>query len=322
MALPGSPAADAAHRRRTWTCSPTSASTPAAGSRPPWAGRTRLAQLSPGRRRRPVHPGRRRRGRPRGGTGSGDAPVVVCVSRLVAAQGPGRPGGRLAAGAGPPSRRPAAARRRRPGGGVAAPGRRRPRAGATPSSSPVPVPRDELPAHYAAGDVFAMPCRTRRAGLDVEGLGHGLPRGRRLRPAGGRRHVRRRAGGGPGGRHRARRRPAVARRRRGARSPTCSTTPTRARAMGAAGRAWVEQRWSWTTIAADLRRRCSSPDRDSTEPRPARRGTGLSAVDSAGVEPLDLGVELLHDDGALELEARRQHPVVLGEVRAEDRGTS
>jgi phosphatidylinositol alpha-1,6-mannosyltransferase len=25
--------------------------------------------------------------------------------------------------------------------------------------------------------------------------------------------------------------------------------PGRARAMGAAGRAWVEQRWSWTTIA-------------------------------------------------------------------------
>jgi phosphatidylinositol alpha-1,6-mannosyltransferase len=26
--------------------------------------------------------------------------------------------------------------------------------------------------------------------------------------------------------------------------------PARARAMGAAGRAWVEERWSWTTIAA------------------------------------------------------------------------
>jgi phosphatidylinositol alpha-1,6-mannosyltransferase len=25
--------------------------------------------------------------------------------------------------------------------------------------------------------------------------------------------------------------------------------PDRARAMGAAGRAWVERRWSWTTIA-------------------------------------------------------------------------
>ena len=33
------------------------------------------------------------------------------------------------------------------------------------------VPWAELPAHHAAGDVFAMPCRTRRGGLDVEGLG-------------------------------------------------------------------------------------------------------------------------------------------------------
>jgi phosphatidylinositol alpha-1,6-mannosyltransferase len=33
------------------------------------------------------------------------------------------------------------------------------------------VPWLELPAHYAAGDVFAMPCRTRGRGLDVEGLG-------------------------------------------------------------------------------------------------------------------------------------------------------
>ena len=30
---------------------------------------------------------------------------------------------------------------------------------------------DELPAYYCAGDVFAMPCRTRLGGLDVEGLG-------------------------------------------------------------------------------------------------------------------------------------------------------
>ena len=31
--------------------------------------------------------------------------------------------------------------------------------------------RAELPGYYDAGDVFAMPCRTRRLGLDVEGLG-------------------------------------------------------------------------------------------------------------------------------------------------------
>ncbi|WP_293309933.1 glycosyltransferase family 4 protein [Mycolicibacterium sp.] len=33
------------------------------------------------------------------------------------------------------------------------------------------VPTAELPAHYAMADVFAMPCRTRGGGLDVEGLG-------------------------------------------------------------------------------------------------------------------------------------------------------
>ena len=34
-----------------------------------------------------------------------------------------------------------------------------------------PVAWADLPAHYDAGQVFAMPCRTRRRGLDVEGLG-------------------------------------------------------------------------------------------------------------------------------------------------------
>lgn len=33
------------------------------------------------------------------------------------------------------------------------------------------VPVEELPAHYAAGDVFAMPARTRGGGLDVEAFG-------------------------------------------------------------------------------------------------------------------------------------------------------
>jgi phosphatidyl-myo-inositol dimannoside synthase len=34
-----------------------------------------------------------------------------------------------------------------------------------------PVPAADLPAYYDTADVFAMPCRTRHAGLDVEGLG-------------------------------------------------------------------------------------------------------------------------------------------------------
>jgi len=33
------------------------------------------------------------------------------------------------------------------------------------------VPDRELPAHYAAADVFAMPCRSRFGGLEVEGFG-------------------------------------------------------------------------------------------------------------------------------------------------------
>jgi phosphatidyl-myo-inositol dimannoside synthase len=33
------------------------------------------------------------------------------------------------------------------------------------------VAEEQLAAHYAAGDVFAMPCRNRLAGLEVEGLG-------------------------------------------------------------------------------------------------------------------------------------------------------
>ena len=72
-----------------------------------------------------------------------------------------------------------------------------------------PVPREELPAHYAAGDVFAMPCRTRNRGLDVEGLGivyleasaTGLPVvAGRLRRRAGRRARRARPARGPGGR--------------------------------------------------------------------------------------------------------------------------
>jgi phosphatidylinositol alpha-1,6-mannosyltransferase len=34
------------------------------------------------------------------------------------------------------------------------------------------VEEDELPGYYAAGDVFAMPCRTRKGGLEVEGWGN------------------------------------------------------------------------------------------------------------------------------------------------------
>jgi phosphatidylinositol alpha-1,6-mannosyltransferase len=114
------------------------------------------------------------------------------------------------------------------------------------------VPHAELPAHYAAGDVFAMPCRTRRRGLDVEGLGivyleaaaTGLP------------VVAGDSGGAPdavldgqtgyvvGGRDVG----AVAER-----LVELLRDADLRRRMGAAGRAWVERDWRWDVIADRLR---------------------------------------------------------------------
>ncbi|MGI8760673.1 MAG: glycosyltransferase family 4 protein [Jatrophihabitantaceae bacterium] len=111
------------------------------------------------------------------------------------------------------------------------------------------VPYAQLPAHYAAGDVFAMPCRTRRAGMDVEGLGMvfleasatGLP------------VLAGNSGGAPDavrdgetgylvdGVH------AVAERL----ITLLGDGGLRAR-MGAAGRAWVERDWRWDVVAAHL----------------------------------------------------------------------
>jgi phosphatidylinositol alpha-1,6-mannosyltransferase len=115
-----------------------------------------------------------------------------------------------------------------------------------------PVPQAELPAYYAAGDVFAMPCRTRRRGLDVEGLGivyleasaTGLP------VVGGD------SGGAPdailpdetgyevGGRDVT----ALA-----DRLTSLLADPAGARAMGEKGRAWVERDWNWDLAASRLR---------------------------------------------------------------------
>ena len=110
------------------------------------------------------------------------------------------------------------------------------------------VPAAELPAHYVAGDVFAMPCRTRNRGLDVEGLGivyleasaSGLP------------VVAGDSGGAPdavlpgetgyvvGGRDLA----TVVDRVSG-----LLTDEEAARELGRAGRAWVERHWSWDRSA-------------------------------------------------------------------------
>ncbi len=111
---------------------------------------------------------------------------------------------------------------------------------------------EELPAYFAAGDVFAMPCRTRRGGLDVEGLGivyleasaSGLP------------VVAGDSGGAPdavldgetGYVVSGRDVPAVADRVAG-----LLADRTLAARMGKAGRAWVEERWRWEAQAARMR---------------------------------------------------------------------
>ncbi|WP_405903767.1 glycosyltransferase family 4 protein [Streptomyces sp. NBC_00656] len=115
-----------------------------------------------------------------------------------------------------------------------------------------PVPWEELPAHYGAGDVFAMPCRTRRGGLDVEGLGivyleasaTGLP------------VVAGDSGGAPD---------AVLDGETGwvVRGGSAEESAERIvallgdaelrRRMGERGRAWVEEKWRWDLLAEKLR---------------------------------------------------------------------
>ncbi|MFH8446128.1 glycosyltransferase family 4 protein [Streptomyces sp. NPDC018026] len=114
------------------------------------------------------------------------------------------------------------------------------------------VPWSELPAHYGAGDVFAMPCRTRRGGLDVEGLGivyleasaTGLP------------VVAGDSGGAPD---------AVLDGETGwvvrgedpnesaDRITTLLADPQLRRRMGERGREWVEEKWRWDLLAEHLK---------------------------------------------------------------------
>ena len=113
------------------------------------------------------------------------------------------------------------------------------------------VPWAELAAHHAMADVFAMPCRTRGAGLDVEGLGivfleasaTGVP------------VVAGRSGGAPetvregetgyvvDGRSVAEVADGVTR---------IMLDPELAARLGAAGRRWVKESWCWSTHAARL----------------------------------------------------------------------
>jgi phosphatidylinositol alpha-1,6-mannosyltransferase len=102
------------------------------------------------------------------------------------------------------------------------------------------------------GDVFALPCRTRGGGLDVEGLGIVLLEA----AAAGLPVVAGNSGGAPetvqegrtGHVVDGRDVPAVASSIAG-----LLADPERARAMGAAGRSWMRAEWTWPARVARLR---------------------------------------------------------------------
>ncbi|MFJ6407415.1 glycosyltransferase family 4 protein [Streptomyces hydrogenans] len=219
-----------------------SALTPAAAGR--------MAQLPPGVDEKTFHPGSGG-DEVRARLGLTDRPVVVCVSRLVPRKGQDTliralprilrrvPDAVLLIVGGGPYEKDL--RRLAAETGVAASVRF---TGA--------VPWSELPAHYGAGDVFAMPCRTRRGGLDVEGLGivyleasaTGLP------------VVAGDSGGAPD---------AVLDGETGwvvrgesaedtaDRVTTLLLDPELRARMGERGRAWVEEKWRWDLLAERLR---------------------------------------------------------------------
>ncbi|TCJ90181.1 glycosyltransferase family 4 protein [Nocardia alba] len=114
------------------------------------------------------------------------------------------------------------------------------------------VPSGELAAHHTIADVFAMPCRTRGAGLDVEGLGivfleasaTGVP------------VVAGDSGGAPETVREGETGIVVHGRSVSQISDALVellTDRDKAAAMGAAGRAWVERNWHWDRQGARLR---------------------------------------------------------------------
>jgi phosphatidyl-myo-inositol dimannoside synthase len=113
------------------------------------------------------------------------------------------------------------------------------------------VPGEELPAHHAMADVFAMPCRTRGSGLDVEGLGivyleasaSGVP------------VVAGRSGGAPESVRDGETGLVVDGWDVGAIAAAVGdllADPARAATMGAAGREWVVENWQWRAKARRL----------------------------------------------------------------------
>ncbi len=113
------------------------------------------------------------------------------------------------------------------------------------------VPSAELAAHHTIADVFAMPCRTRGAGLDVEGLGivyleasaSGVP------------VIAGASGGAPETVREGETGHVVNGRSVSAVAESVISVledRDRAAAMGVAGRAWVAEQWRWDVLAAKL----------------------------------------------------------------------
>ncbi len=216
----------------------------------PMGGRTELVRLTPGVDVETFRPGVDSSG-VRARYGLGDRPVVVCVSRLVPRKGQDRLIDAL-----PAIRRavPDTALLLVGDGPYRSDLERRAHAHGVADAVKFTggVAHHDLPAHYAAGDVFAMPCRTRRRGLDVEGLGivyleasaTGLPV-----LAGD-------SGGAPdavlegetGYVVDGRDTDAIA-----GRLVTLLRDPEVRRRLGGAGRAWVEREWRWDLLAGRLR---------------------------------------------------------------------
>lgn len=183
--------------------------------------------------------------------GLGDAPVVCCVSRLVARKGQDtliRALPKLAlavprvklliVGSGPyDAALRALAKQEQVDDRVVFTGA---------------VPYTQLPQYFRAGDVFAMPCRSRLGGLDIEALGAVF-----LQAAAVRRPVIAGASGGA---------PEAVRdgetgfvvhpESPSAIADTLATLlldPMRANAMGRAGAEWVHREWTWDAMARRLR---------------------------------------------------------------------
>lgn len=185
----------------------------------------------------------------RKGLGLEGVPVVACVSRLIARKGQDtliRAWPRVLAAV--PD-----AKLLLVGGG---PDRERLERIAEPVASSVvftgPVPWTDIPPYVDAADVFAMPCRTRRFGLEPEALGIVTLEA----SATGKPVVIGDSGGTPDTVKHGETgylvdpyNPVAV----GVRITELLGDPDRARAMGATGREWVEQNWSWTRSGATLR---------------------------------------------------------------------